>query len=229
MKGKGPDEVAFSGRITAAFTHEVKNVLAIIKEASGLMEDLLLMSKAAPFPHKERFERAIGTIQAQVQRGVELSTRLNRFAHSLDEPLASVDLKEIVDQFALLAKRFATLREMTLRSDAASVDGTFNILTSPVRFQMALLAAVESCWAAMPPGGAVALLPERREEGAAVMVSCEGDLGERDSFVEKVGSSKTWEALLEVQRVLGGTVEWVNGAYALRLVFPSGEEGARNK
>ena len=32
-------QVAFFGRMTAGITHEMKNVLAIIKESSGLMQD----------------------------------------------------------------------------------------------------------------------------------------------------------------------------------------------
>ena len=52
-------EVAFLGRITAAFTHEMKNVLAIIKESAGLMEDLLALSQEAAFPHRDRFARCL--------------------------------------------------------------------------------------------------------------------------------------------------------------------------
>jgi len=41
-------EIAFFGRITAGVTHELKNVLAIVNESSGLMQDLLALSKEAP-------------------------------------------------------------------------------------------------------------------------------------------------------------------------------------
>ena len=94
--GMDSREVAFFGRITAAFTHEMKNVLAIIKESAGLMEDLLALSQNAAFPHQERFVRSLATIEAQAKRGIELSNRLNRFAHSPDEAFATVDLNEML-------------------------------------------------------------------------------------------------------------------------------------
>jgi hypothetical protein len=40
-------KAAFMGRITAGVTHEMKNVLAIIKESAGLMEDFLKISQDA--------------------------------------------------------------------------------------------------------------------------------------------------------------------------------------
>lgn len=214
------DEVAFSGRITAAFTHEVKNVLAIIKEASGLMEDLLSLSRDASFPHRERLVRAVSTIQAQVNRGVELSTRLNRFAHSLDEPVAAVDLKDMIDQFALLAQRFARLKEVKLTSSTAAFEGAFNLVISPVRLQMALLAAVEACWGEMPAGAEVHLRAEMRNGEAAVRVACLGDLGRREDFVRRIVGSEKWAVLEDVMVNLAGKVEWENDGFGFFLIIP---------
>ena len=39
MKDNENGEIVFFGKITAGITHEMKNVLAIIKESSGLVED----------------------------------------------------------------------------------------------------------------------------------------------------------------------------------------------
>ncbi|MCP3901564.1 MAG: sensor histidine kinase, partial [Desulfobacteraceae bacterium] len=40
------DKAAFFGKITASITHEIQNVLAIIKENAGLMEDFLLINQS---------------------------------------------------------------------------------------------------------------------------------------------------------------------------------------
>lgn len=53
MKENENSEIVFFGKITAGITHEMKNVLAIIKESSGLMEDLILLRPEDDFPHKE--------------------------------------------------------------------------------------------------------------------------------------------------------------------------------
>ena len=115
MGEKDLREAAFLGRITAAFTHEMKNVLAIIKESAGLMEDLLALSQEATFPQRDRFVRCLTTIAAQTKRGVELSGRLNRFAHSPDQDIATVDLNDILEQVVFLSGRFARLKGVTLR------------------------------------------------------------------------------------------------------------------
>jgi hypothetical protein len=198
----------------------VKNVLAIIKEASGLMEDLLSLSRDASFPHRERFERAVSTIQAQVNRGVELSTRLNRFAHSLDEPVSAVDLKDMIDQFTLLAQRFARLKEVSLTSSPAAFEGALNLVISPVRLQMALLAAVEACWGEMPAGAEVHLRAEKRSDEAAIRVACLGDLGGCEDFVRKVAGSEKWVMLEDVMANLDGKIEWESDDFGFFLIIP---------
>jgi len=47
-------KAAFMGRITASATHDMKNVLAIIKESAGLMEDLIALHKDLPAPLQEK-------------------------------------------------------------------------------------------------------------------------------------------------------------------------------
>ena len=86
MKAK---EIAFMGKITAGITHEMNNVLATIKESGGLMEDIFALCRDQQIPHQDKFTRSLTTIKEQVKRGVELSTRLNRFAHSMDDPGAA--------------------------------------------------------------------------------------------------------------------------------------------
>jgi len=95
VKATETKEAAFMGRITAGVTHEMKNVLAIIKESAGLMEDLLALSKDASFPHREKFSSVLSKIRNQVARGVDISTRLNAFAHSPDRRPADVDLIDL--------------------------------------------------------------------------------------------------------------------------------------
>jgi hypothetical protein len=85
-------EMAFLAKITASVTHEIANSLAIILESAGLLSDILSLSQEGDFPHREKFQRVLGNINDQVKRGVDISSRLNQFAHSMDEPLAEVNL-----------------------------------------------------------------------------------------------------------------------------------------
>lgn len=167
---KRPEEVAFLGRITAAFTHEMKNVLAIIKESAGLMEDLFFLGQEVPFPHRDRLIRCLTTIQAQTKRGVELSGRLNRFAHSPDEAVATVDLNAMLEQIVLLSERFARLKGIALSLNPH--EAALNVLVSPMGLQMVLFECLERCWESMGPGGnvnvSVAPKEKRRSSLSAV-------------------------------------------------------------
>jgi hypothetical protein len=211
-------EAAFLGRMTAGFTHEMKNVLAIIRESVGLMEDLLLMSKDSGFPHLERFSRAVSTIQAQVRRGVELSTRLNRLAHSPDTPTATVDLNVMVDQLVLLTERFARLKGVALKVVPSSE--TLHLLTSPVRLQMALLAGLESIWNQMDGGGTLSLCVAKIGANATVSIRWDEAHADSSDLWSRVGASREWEVLRGLVTGLGGEVEWHEPACGLALSFP---------
>ncbi len=122
-------ETAFIGKITAGMTHEFMNVLATIRENSGLMEDLLALCRETSFPHREKFAKTLIIIQKQVNRGMEISARLNKFAHSMDEPKARVEVNELLDQLAFLVQRFARLKQVQLTVNP--VEPPFAIFDKP--------------------------------------------------------------------------------------------------
>ncbi len=66
-------EIKFIGKITAGVTHEVNNVLASIREISGLMTDILSITNETSFPRKEKFQTSLQKIQNQVQRGIKIN------------------------------------------------------------------------------------------------------------------------------------------------------------
>lgn len=204
MKQTTANELAFFGKITAGFTHEIKNILAIIKESSGLMEDLLALTKDDPFPHWDRFSHRLEVIRQQVQRGVELTTRLNRFAHSPDEPVNRVDLNELADQLVRLSERFARLKEVTLK--ACFSDSQVTLVTSPVELQMAVFALMEGCWNQMPAGNEIELRAELREESPCILVRLTGNPESVAATKYKVQSSDGFQATRELLQELGGEI-----------------------
>jgi len=226
MKDSDSKEVAFMGRIMAGFTHEMKNVLAIIKESGGLMEDLLSLVQEGSFAHKERFLRVLDKIREQVQRGVDLSTRLNRFAHSPDEPIATVDLNETANQVAMLAERFARLKGIVLKADPGN--DRLDLVSSPVGIYMALFSGMESCWNQMKAGSELKLLGEKRGNEVAVRMLPQGDFGDPGEFAAGVSQTEKWGVFLEIVASLGGKVEWSEDRAGFAVVFPSGEGLARS-
>ncbi|MBW2100823.1 MAG: hypothetical protein JRG68_08750 [Deltaproteobacteria bacterium] len=187
-----PKEIAFFGKITAATTHEMKNILAIIKESSGLMEDLLLISQNSPY--HEKFQKSLSVIKNQVKRGVNLTNRLNRFAHSPDKTTSTVELFELSENLVMLSQRFATLKQVSLT--IRQPNQAITIMTNPIQLQMALLASIDCCLKEMPPHGEISISFEKNGEQTAVHFTCKGDLPE--GFNHNISSSNEWAALQKI-------------------------------
>lgn len=130
------NEIALWGKITAGITHEMKNVLAIINESTGLMQDIMNSGKKAPVKYQDKMIHAAETIGRQIRRGVEIADYLNKFAHSTDQAKASVDLNEISSQVIFLLKRFAGQKQVELESPASGPSA--NLYTRPFRLILTL-------------------------------------------------------------------------------------------
>jgi hypothetical protein len=209
-------ELRFFGRVAASFTHELKNVLAIVKETAGLMEDLLAMTPEGVFPHQPRFQRGIATIREQISRGVDLSTRMNRFAHSPDHSLAQVDLNETADQVCLLAERFARVKGVSLSAVLAEKPPT--MLGCPVKVLLSIFKAYECCWTHLASGasvlGTVVSSPQ-----PMLKVTWSGEAAGGADLRAAVEGSAEWKELEEVMGGLQGSVAWEEDS-GFSLEFP---------
>jgi hypothetical protein len=110
-------EIALAGRITADLTHEMKNVLAILRESVGLMRDVLNLAGDARFPRMEKFETALSMCEKHLPRGLDVTNRLNRFAHCSDEAVDEADMAAMVGLAAELMARRASLEKLTVKAD----------------------------------------------------------------------------------------------------------------
>jgi C4-dicarboxylate-specific signal transduction histidine kinase len=187
-------EIAFLGKITASMTHEIANSLAIILESAGLLSDILSLSEEGSFPHKEKFQRVLGNINDQVKRGVDISSRLNQFAHSMDEPLAAVNISELLGRVVLLMRRLAKRRGIELTSEATSSD--LVIMSDPFRLQLVLASVIESLTEALEGEGSIILQSQGAPPEVTILLTAHGP--------KKAGWEKAAAALFPMlQEVLG--------------------------
>lgn len=165
-------EMAFLGKITASMTHEIKNTYAIILESSGLLSDLLTLSQEGSFPHKEKFLKVLGSINDQVHRGVTLATRLNQFAHSMDEPVALVKVADLLELVVALMQRLARRRSVELQALASDRDQSFR--SDPFRVQLVLASVIEQLAEALESGGKIILQPLPASEEITILCEAQG-------------------------------------------------------
>jgi len=106
----------FFGGISAAVTHDLKNVLTIINENAGLLEDLALMADRGVSPNPDRLKLIAVKVKNQISRADVILKNLNRFAHSTYETFAGIDLNENIELLLALSNRYAALRSVAIKA-----------------------------------------------------------------------------------------------------------------
>jgi C4-dicarboxylate-specific signal transduction histidine kinase len=102
--------VRFFGEMSASISHEIKNVLAIINENAGLLQDLVMMIEKGMPLSPERLSELAQSIIRQVKRGDRIVKGMNRFAHSADHPTETVDIGEVIYFISMLAARLIAMK-----------------------------------------------------------------------------------------------------------------------
>ena len=153
------------GRLTASATHEMQNILATIRESSGLMEDLLAMSSEG-FAHAERFKRGLTVLSEQVERGMMLTEQLNFCAHAPEESPAGADVNLAVRALVGLSRRHAARGKVNLVL-AAGRSGLRTSLRAVEVMELACLAL--DCSLQCLPMDAQLLLSVEEQGGLAVV------------------------------------------------------------
>jgi C4-dicarboxylate-specific signal transduction histidine kinase len=147
------DPLVMVGRVLAGQTHELTNVLAIVLELSGLLEDY-----AAPHAETttgERLTSVAERLRRQAQRGQAMIADLNTLAHAVDHDLVCVDLDTLLSLAKRLVARFSRLKRVDVTWTVA--DGPFTVETDPYRMLHALIALGEGAVARATPDTAVAI------------------------------------------------------------------------
>jgi signal transduction histidine kinase len=190
--------LSFFGVVTASLSHEINNVIAIIGELSGLLDDLLLGAQQGRPTDNQKLRDLSERITAQVKKGEGIIKRLNRFAHSIDEPLKSFDLVELLKEIIVIAQRFAFLKGVRLETQL--VEGSMNVMGDPFSLQQAIFICIELALAASEKNGAVTVTLGKAESGAKIAIT-----GAPLVRTEDVDSKLSFLSILMEE--LGGKVE----------------------
>ena len=149
--GQKPDIIAetglqFFGRISASISHEIKNVLAIVNENAGLLEDYTLMADRGKPIDPVRLKMMAAAVKKQVDRADGILKNMNRFAHSIDEIFTDVDLNQTIEQCMALTERFAAMRGVKV--DLQLPEIPISIQTAPFFLTNLLWLCLDFCMTA---------------------------------------------------------------------------------
>jgi len=126
-------ELAFFSRVTASISHELNNVLSIINEYSGLLNDLALASTKDKPLEAQRIKEITINIAEQIKREQQIIKLLNRFAHRLDTPLIKFNMNDLIQDIIRLSQRFASQKKVTININYP--EEPILIINNPFRIQ----------------------------------------------------------------------------------------------
>ncbi len=209
------EEAAFIAKITASTTHEIRNVLAIVRESAGLIGDMVRAFEKRGTVNREGMTRAVDRIDAQVSRGAEIVSNLNRLAHSLDNPQQELDLSQEVRQAAFLCRRFAQQRKQMVR--VVCEDDGRQTVASPLHLQMALCWGMECCLEQLPEGGSLLIRTGRYDDRPALDFVLDAD---EHPELASPAEADNWVGLTRALGNLGAVVETTDPACHFRILLP---------
>jgi signal transduction histidine kinase len=156
------DDLAFFGKVNASISHELKNILAIISETAGLLNDLTKMATERKGVELETLRTCSKDIVEETQRGFVTIKQMNRFSHSADDPFKKVNLIEVLDLMIDLAGflSFASKVRFDPPKEASPL-----VLTSSFRFQSLIYQALVFAFESAGPDGEihVAIYPDKND------------------------------------------------------------------
>ncbi len=221
MKESEAREVAFYGRITAGVTHEFRNVLAIIRESAGLLQDLLCLCDADSLKHRDKWETSLTRISQQVDRGTTLADRLNRFAHSPDLPVAQLDLVDVLDEILFLSRRFARGHLVDLTYHPNGTGAPLNLTGEAPRVFMALFGCIEYAVRHISGGGTVSVETATDGKRHSIRFHCVPAESQGETSGAAPFDEEEWRVLQGLFEGLGGEVESGNGGSELVCRIPA--------
>lgn len=162
-------ELAFFAKIGADVTHEMRNVLSIVSENAGLLDDQLAQARGRKVPDPEKLKKVAERIARQVKKGVEVMERFSRFAHAADEQKASVDLVTLVRDVSVLTQRH--IRHLGGSIESALPDHPITMTTSPFCLQRTLFCCIQLVWEHVDTSESVTVRLSNEESSAVLTVS----------------------------------------------------------
>ena len=164
----------FFGKMTASISHEIKNVLAIINENAGLLEDLALMLDQGAAIEPQRLKNMSRTVMKQVSRADAIMKNMNRLAHSVDESIKTIDLNDILELLVALSHRFAAMRDVTV--DPKLGESPMMVRTSPFLLMNLLWLCLDFAMDTAGDDKVVELVTQKTEAGIQVFFKRLGGL-----------------------------------------------------
>lgn len=158
------------GRLAAGVAHEINNPLAVIKEKSGLMTDIL--ARSPEFELNGVLERQIKGITSSVERCSAITHRLLGFARKVEAKNEWLNVNEVVSEVLEFLEK-----ELTKRSISVNLmleESLSEIESDKGQLQQVFLNIVSNALEAVDEGGVIYLESKTVDNGIRLVIGDDG-------------------------------------------------------
>jgi len=210
------DDLAFFGKVNASISHELKNILAIISEAAGLLNDLTEMAARGEDVELEMLRSCSRDIVEEIQRGFTTIKQMNTFSHSVDDPFKSINLSETLQLMIDLAGFLSFACQVRFVPPQQSLP---TVLTCPFRLQNLLYQALVFAFESAGPEAAIQVKMQA-ESGGRVRITFSGLGSGRDRPFAS-------DQIQQIADSIGVTVRMTGDFRQLDILVPEAIENIR--
>ncbi len=164
----GESGLQFFGKVSASIAHEIKNVLAIVNENVGLLEDFAFAAQKGKNIDPERLSRVCQQFNKQILRADHILKNMSRFAHSVDRFEGQFDLHDLAVLVGNLAGRPAAMRKLSIVVDPPPTP--VMVGNNPFLVQNLVWLCLEFAFGATTEGGTLRLAVERKDDCASLQI-----------------------------------------------------------
>jgi C4-dicarboxylate-specific signal transduction histidine kinase len=136
------------------------------------------MAEKGKPPAPERLKKVAENQLKQVRRANDIVKRMNRFSHSVDEPVAQTDLGELTGLVLSLSNRFIANKNVTV--DYTPPETPVTVVTNPFFLENLLFNCLMRALASAGSGKALSVAVTASANGPAVVLSGLEGLGNGD-------------------------------------------------
>lgn len=162
------EQVESFGRLLAGFSHDMKNHLGTIREANGLMSDLIAMGGLGDNePAVQRFSKAIASIEKRVIIAAEMLHHLSAFAHRSDSPCSSFQVNDLITEECTFLERFTRLKQVGFSLESG--DGLPAIYNDPALLLHVIYRLHSLCLEHLSAGATLVILTRSNQKQVEIV------------------------------------------------------------
>ncbi len=193
------EDLAFFGSVGASISHEMKNVLAIINEMMGLLDDLSRAAASGRGLDPERLQTIAGRMKLQIDRGDGILQGLSRFAHSADSAEDSIEIGDLIRFIVRLAVRRAATHEIEL--DPIIPEKPVSVTTNPFVLEHLLWVGLEKVFPLCAPKTALTIKLIDESQGPVIRLQAK-------SPIETIeNDNNSWNIVTDLAQRIGAGVD----------------------